>query len=503
MWHTPDEQAHFSQIANLVERGRNPRGDELDVSEEIYVSEQLLGTARDKNGNNKFTFHPEYKIEYTDTLIGKYEASISALAYTDAKKKFVYQEATRYPLLYYIPASWIYKIFYNSDIFTRVFVIRVWSLLLFLGNIFMVYKLGKLFFPNDKVSRLTLPILVAFQPMMIFANIGVTSDALGNFLFTTFLFFCAKIIITKIKIIDILLLLTVTVLAIYSKPQFIITLPLLIVLSIFYISKLNIYNKLKIIISCIALSIGVLVIILHFLRWPLIIFERFMSNMNISSLIRYFWEYTIPHTVKEVLPWYWGIYDWLGVTYPRSIHKIINRILMLAVLGLIIFIYRIIRKKIFKEKLIQVLFFLIIANLIYFISLSFFDWSSWYTTTYQLGIQGRYFFPLISVHMLILLIGWRALLPKIGNIKSWGTLLLGILMIIFNFYAFYLVASIYYDTSNLSKFILQASQYKPWFLKDGFLITYLLGYLIILIIEITYLLFMLKNAKRKRQLEIL
>lgn len=504
IWHTPDEQSHFGQIAFIVEKGRSPDGGDInDLTEEIYLAEQYLGTARDNLGNNKYTFHPEYRLEYTESLTGKYEDNIRALSKTDAKNKFVYSESTRYPILYYLPASWLYKMFYNSDLFSRVFVTRLWSLLIFLGNIYMVYKLGKLLFPDDEVSALILPILVGFQPMMIFANIGVTSDALGNFLFTAFLFFCAKFIVTKIKIMDILLLLTVTVVAIYSKPQFIITLPLLIILLIFYISKLKVYKKGIIIICSTVLSIGLLVIILNFLRWPLIILEKFMSNMNISSLLRYSWEYTIPHTWKEVLPWYWGIYDWLGVTYPRIVHKIINRIVIIAGIGLLIFIYQIFKKGIFQTKRIQALFFLIIANLIYFIALSFFDWSSWYKTTYQLGIQGRYFFPLISVHMLILLIGWRAVLPKIRDIKSWGTRLLGILMIVLNFYAFSLVASTYYDTSNLSKFILQASQYKPWFFKDGFLILYFLSYLIVLIIGIIYLLFMFKSETRKRQLEIL
>ena len=63
LWHFPDEQAHFGQIAFIAEKGRNPDRSENDLTEEIYISEQLLGTARDKYGNNKFTFHPEYRIE--------------------------------------------------------------------------------------------------------------------------------------------------------------------------------------------------------------------------------------------------------------------------------------------------------------------------------------------------------------------------------------------------------------------------------------------------------
>src|SRR3990167_5370744 len=126
IWHTPDEQSHFGQVAFVAENGRIPNAfDKFDLTEEIYVSEQLLGTVRDNLGNNKFTFHPEYRIEYTDSLMGKYEASISALSATGAKSRFIYQEASRYPILYYYPASILYRLFYNADLFTRIFIVRI------------------------------------------------------------------------------------------------------------------------------------------------------------------------------------------------------------------------------------------------------------------------------------------------------------------------------------------------------------------------------------------
>ena len=63
IWHTPDEQSHFGQVAFMAEKGRKPDGwDKYDLTNEILISERLLGTERDKFGNNKFTFHPEYRI---------------------------------------------------------------------------------------------------------------------------------------------------------------------------------------------------------------------------------------------------------------------------------------------------------------------------------------------------------------------------------------------------------------------------------------------------------
>ena len=51
-------------------------------------------------------------------------------------------------------------------------------------------------------------------------------------------------------------------------------------------------------------------------------------------------------------------------------------------------------------------YFLIL--LLYIVGVSYYDWSSWYTSGYQLGVQGRYFLPrapenivrVIILHML-------------------------------------------------------------------------------------------------------
>src|SRR3989338_3624757 len=136
IWHTPDEQSHFAQVSYLANHDfNNPGGGINDTTEEIAISERLLGIERDKVGNNRFTFHPDYKIEYTDTLFGKHEKYISSLAYTESAAKLVKSEATYYPKLYYVPAAIIYQVLSNTDLFVRVYAIRMYSLFIFVLNI--------------------------------------------------------------------------------------------------------------------------------------------------------------------------------------------------------------------------------------------------------------------------------------------------------------------------------------------------------------------------------
>lgn len=503
IWHFPDEQAHFGQIAFMSEVGRSPDiSDDKDLTEEIYISELLLGTARDKLGNNKFTFHPGYRIEYTNTLTGKYESSIVALAKTKARNTFVYREATRYSLLYYLPASFVYKLFYASNLFTRIFMIRFWSVFLFVGTVFFVYKLGQLIFSYDRISVMTLAILVGFQPMMVFANVGINSDALGNLLFAIFIFLCAKLIITGIKTKEVIFLIITIGLSIYTKPQFIITLPIVLILTVFIF--IRDYAKKNYVLISLFLGFAVLLFLYllnNYLRSYISLVFVFFDKLNLSSLFKFTWEYTIPHTIREVLPWYWGIYDWLGVTYPRIVHRIINRIIFVSLLGLLLCIYKLVKNKMWRERRIQAIIFLTLISLLYFIAISFYDWMSWYTQKYQLGVQGRYFFPLISIHMLLLLLGWRALFPQKWQLKVWGTGILGLLMIILNIYGLYTVAKTYYDLSSFSTFIIQASQYKPWFVKGNFLIFWLITYVVSILAASITLIYVAWKLKAKSQLD--
>jgi hypothetical protein len=489
IWHFPDEQAHFGQVAYLTEEYKNSNKiEKYDLTYEIYMSEVFLGTVRDNSGNNKFTFHPKYKIPYSDNFEGLFEASIAAIVKSPNRGELVIKESSQYPPLYYIPATLVYKLFYNSDLFVRVYAVRFWSLALFALNIYFVYLLAKLLFGKNILLRLILTTMVAFQPMMIFANIGVNSDSLGNLFFTIFLFLSIKLIINGCSLNNLVLIFILTCLSIYTKPQFIIIIPLLSINLLFvalrdFKSK---NSKFKLIFSSIILTLIILFLLYFAKIGPATIIFRFFQRLNIISLFKFTWEYSLSHTYSEVLPWYWGIYDWLGVTYPRLIHRLINWTILLSIIGLVKYIFLVVRNKKLKSRNVQAGVFLVFISAVYFIAICFYDWLSWYTQGYQLGVQGRYFFPVISVHMLLILIGWRELFPDIKGIREKGIKILGIMMIALNFYALYTVAKTYYNLWPVEVFIKQVSQYKPWFVKGwGFIFVsaFFLSSLIVFLIE--------------------
>ena len=77
IWQYPDEQAHFAQVQNVAELGKVPMVGN-DTSYEIALSEKILGTERNGFGNNKYTYHPEYNIAYSNNSMGLFEKELSA-----------------------------------------------------------------------------------------------------------------------------------------------------------------------------------------------------------------------------------------------------------------------------------------------------------------------------------------------------------------------------------------------------------------------------------------
>ncbi len=160
IWQYPDEQAHFAQVQDTAEFGKVPTSG-LDTSREISLSEKILGTERDRFGNNKFTYHPEYIIDYSETTTGLFEKLITNLPIS-SRTTLVKHESTFNPPVYYLFSALVYKLFYHGNLFTRVFAIRIASSLIFMIMIFFTFKISQIVFSTQPDLQLILPSLVAF-----------------------------------------------------------------------------------------------------------------------------------------------------------------------------------------------------------------------------------------------------------------------------------------------------------------------------------------------------
>lgn len=464
LWQTPDEQAHFSQVQNFAELSSNTPFP-VNLSREIWLSEVALGTDRDPAGNNKYTYHPEFNITYSKSLVGLYEESIANLPKSN-RTNYVKNEGTWYPPAYYFLAAGFYKVLNEGSLFDRVFFVRLASVLTLVGLAFVAHKIGRLLFVNDS-RPLILAVLVGFTPMVTFVHAGVSSDALFNLLFSIFLWRCLSLIKNGLKLSEIFWLALVIIISFWTKPQanimvFIVG-PLLITL--FILQKNKDWKPFLAILAVFALALVGIVIRI---RAGVSIFPETEYGPPLSfapfKILEHL-EFTAQHTYREVLPWFWGVFRWLSLGLPETLRKVTNFLTVISFLGFGYYLFSEARKKTLSKQF-WMLIFLAFSTIVYFSALSAFDFGFRQSHGYSFGIQGRYFFPVIIPFMVVFLVGLRRL-----------STLLAIFMIIFNLIIFFWLSGSYYQFSY-PLFFLQASQYKPFWLKFPINFVLIFGYII-------------------------
>ncbi len=488
IWHTPDEQAHFAEVEFIAEKKRLPsqvlnrQSGEKELSREILFSEQLLGTERDEAGINKFTYHPEYNIPYESGLVGKYEKEINNIP-KSWRSEMVRNESANYPPLYYLLGSLVYFLFYSGDLFTRVMMVRIFSILLSTLTVFFSFKIAKEIFPKDFLLQLAIPLLVSFQPMFTFVSVGVNSDNLLNLLFTAFIYLGIKIIREGLTLKSGLFLGMVVGLGIITRPQLYLLAPLALALFVFEAVR----ERRQLVSLCLKFGLFVFFLIAAGGWWFLRLF--FLSNIpmlvDVSAhpdiappipLLDYL-EMALTKLIRETIPWYWGVFKWLGLVLPRLVNRILMRVTLLAALGSLIWFVKVLLRRKFTTQEIS-LFFLILINFLYIGAIYQYDFSYLRLHGMSIGIQGRYFFPAISAQMTFLVLGIVNLIPqKWLKLQKSAIILLTLGMIVLNFVALGTIFWSYYPVNNISQAVNWVSQYKPWFFKGNYLIGLLLIYL--------------------------
>src|SRR3989344_1641904 len=484
MWHFPDEQAHFGHVAYLAEGGQLPMGRTNDLTQEIAISEQQLGTYRNKYGNNSFTYHPEYRLEYTETYDGIYEQEIKNLTLS-TRKEFKDPESAYYPHFFYQVSGLIYKLLYSADIFVRVFALRIFWLFSHVLMIYLAYLIGKIIFPKSRLAAVSLPVLTGFQPMISFVAAGVSSDNLHNLAFTAVIYFCLKIA-RRLNWKNLLGLALALAIGFINKPQFVIAFAIAVPVLLWASVKQKQFKPLGIL-AGIFIVLTAIFCRSHILGlWDSIRQGQvpyFEVKNNLARPDYNLWQhlvYTAQHTIREVVPWYWGVFRWLSLTLPRWVNQVMMSLLLLAVVGLVI--------KLFKRKFEPGFWIIVWSAAVYFLALFFWDWQQVRNAGFPFGIQGRYYFPVIVPHLVLLIMGIRAIWSKLLIVLDYW-------FIVLNGIALYWLSASYYDTTSFKSFIIQASQYKPFFAKGWWLAAALLIYLLFTIIFSLQLFKLNRNEK--------
>lgn len=414
----PDEPSHFSLIQTIAETGKkpHPRAEKktpveiLKVSEIINFNWQInhpVWQGYQSNWQQKITNLPKDQRSITD--YNKHQTSLK-----------------RPPLFYYL-ATPIYLMVKNQSFLIRFFSLRAFSILISLVSILLAFKTSKLLFKQIYLA-LAITSLVAFQPTFSFITSGVHYDPLAIFIATLFLYLSIKFIKTKQSLL-LKLNFLVLVSGLLIKPD-------LIVLALVYPFLLP-KNKLKIFaITGLALISGFAIFYHYF--YLLIkssssapIADKFLYLINLNEysqqasffvssffsrkifgqLVQYLsssWQTTL----AQVFPWYWGVFGWLEKTMPTISYSIIKLITVLSLTGWLKYFLTNSKNKILTKFQKQSLSFLILTSIAHFALVFLNDFITFASSGRYFGVQGRYFLPMISAHMILLVFGLTQFIPK-------------------------------------------------------------------------------------------
>jgi len=457
----PDEQSHYATVHYLVDKGRIPTAkDKLNRSQEEGFVERLLGSMSERE--NRYSHHPEYRVEQVSGIYGKYEDLIKEWNTPTNRSTYTHNQAAIYPPLYYYFSAFFYRLVEDMDFLHRLFLSRIPSTIFTLFLPIVAYLIGRKVWQTPSYARLLAYVTLMF-PMTTYLSGGVNSDTLHNLLFGLGILLSLMIIKSGLSAKLAILLGVVFALDLITKPQAYLLLPIYLLALVieFRFDKWLSYLR----------------YIPHFLVPCLLIagwweLPRLFTHIDIipSGTSYRGWDHFRDflaiyfHTHLAEMPvWYWGVFKWFGVILPRFIWWPAIRLFALAIIGTLIHLYRDIKAKKLGVTSRAILFSYG-SNLIYIAAIFWFDWQFYQEYGRSLGLQARYYYPLLLTQLFIFVqglleFGWNKRVKeyiKVGIIFFFLSL---------HFVGLYTQLSSYYDLWPIQTFINQISQYKPFFAK--------------------------------------
>lgn len=455
----PDEQAHLSSVEYLKANGHMPVRGEPDMTEEMYEAQSLLGVLRDERGNNHYTYHPEYNISYSSDLVGIHETEIASLARLDLESSYVATEAAIYPPSYYNFLAGFTNYPSSISLIDRLFKLRLISLIFVFLTALFTYQIGLIIFAKKTYAG-TLTLMVMLQPMFSFLSAGINSDNLHNLLFTVIIYGCLRLLKEGMTLPVLATLLLSLILDFSTKPQAMIGVPIIAMAVVLYTIKVRQFKL-------VGFSILVLPVLLYVTKNQWGRYLPLLVTPNIKGVqFLEFLKFSLNKLVTQNSVWYWGVFKWLGVVLPPLYWQIANRLVLISAIGLIIYFFKYFKKRrvITNPYLVT---FLALATFLYIIAIYWYDWQYHKRVGYSIGVQARYFFPVIVAQISLLFIGIISLgWSRVSRLILRRALVC--LFILLQLGGLWRLLSSYYNLSSLNTFIVQVSQYKPDFAKGNF-----------------------------------
>jgi 4-amino-4-deoxy-L-arabinose transferase-like glycosyltransferase len=183
-WGSPDEDVHFAYTQTLAERHELPGGPQQGVSTEQRFS-------MDATNTDQVVFFDFAKPDWSTSGERNWRAATKDIAKNDGGGT---NAASDYPPGYYLYELIPYELTRSSDIHTRVFAMRLFSVLWLLVTTTAAWLLAGELFERDRPLQLVSAATFGLWPMLTFLSSGINPDSMLIALWTLSTWLGVKII---------------------------------------------------------------------------------------------------------------------------------------------------------------------------------------------------------------------------------------------------------------------------------------------------------------------
>lgn len=426
-WSAPDEPDHYLYVSHIVEQADIPHPPSLDlpyysVEEEHSGGVTLSGElSPGKSGLPERVF-PYYPLRYDYRTAREYTApTLDRFSQAGGR-------ATGYPGLYYLVSALPYKLLQSAPIVSRLFAVRCASALFGAFSCVFGYLLA---FEVRRERRWgwALGTTMALLPMYVFDTAVANNDAAMNCFATMLIWLMARAWMRPAVSVRLAFAIGAAAgLMLFSKPTALILVP--IGAGVVFIKALPALRSILQQVRHRALMTGIYAAGVFAGYGPWLLFHLYyygdvgIGGIPILSLFRRGSASTAP--VAAIAPVYslqlylhyeqkqgwdyfqwlfvksfWGFFGWLDTPLADPVYRVITIVCLIGAIG---FTIQCMLQP--KRRLILVLLLSMVVGHSLFLFLIPDYYVSFRTSGVTLGLQGRYFFPIIAPFLLILLSGW-------------------------------------------------------------------------------------------------
>jgi 4-amino-4-deoxy-L-arabinose transferase-like glycosyltransferase len=409
----PDENSHFGYAQDVAERFELPG----DKERKVFSTEAQL--AHDRSNSEQSAALLESKPEWSRAAYERWQGEEARLPDSARSDGGGENPATTNPPLYYLYVAPAYLVSGAGDIFDRLYVMRIWTVLLLLVTATGAWLLAGELFGRNRQLQLVAGAFAGLQPMVTFVSASITPDAMLYALWSLALWLGVRILKRGLTLAQGAALLGIVGLAIVTKASSYALLPAALLVLAIGLLRMRAAGNPRVRTVAIVAVLAVAVPVGAWLTTAAVLDRPAvnqvgtetgraapgLTNFNVRELGSYLWQFYLPRLSFQQqfggmpdLPVYnvwlktgWGAFGWLEVKFPPAVYVLLAIFTVAALAGAAVFVLR-------NRRRVDLAVVAFIALLVLTL-LAGLHWTEFRTLVGGTGPfnQGRYLLPLVSL----------------------------------------------------------------------------------------------------------